>query len=76
MWIAKHSAAWYPVFIEIERSVARGVFKGDRTELDPEFVHRARNQLTQWRAWMAGDDANQAVLKATFSIPDSFSIPD
>lgn len=48
MWIARHSGAWFPTLIEIEKP-GRKIFttKGDPTS---EFSH-ARNQLNYWRSW-------------------------
>ena len=48
MWIARHSGAWFPTLIEIEKP-GRKIFtgKGDPTS---EFSH-ARNQLNHWRSW-------------------------
>jgi len=48
LWLSKHSGAWYPALVEIERP-RKKIFtaKGVPTA---EF-NQARNQFIQWRAW-------------------------
>ena len=48
MWIARHSGAWFPTLIEIEKP-GKKIFTG-RGDPTSEFS-QARNQLNYWRSW-------------------------
>jgi hypothetical protein len=66
MWVAMHSLAWFPTFIEIEDPKKR-VFT-DRAVPRQEFTH-ARNQLAQWRSWFNAP-ANALKFRSDYGIPD------
>jgi len=70
MWIAKHSATWFPTLIEIERPSKR-LFRNDGTPT-ANFT-QARDQLNEWRAWFAKPE-NQQVFVSSYGIPESFRL--
>jgi hypothetical protein len=65
MWIASHSASWFPTVIEIERP-GKKVFTQSNTP-SAEFT-QARHQLTQWRTWF-DSSANVQQFIESYGIP-------
>jgi Domain of unknown function (DUF4263) len=70
MWIAKHSATWFPTLIEIERPTKK-LFRADGNPT-AEFT-QAREQLNDWRTWFAKPE-NQQLFIATYGIPSNFRL--
>ena len=70
MWIAKHSATWYPTLIEIEKPSKR-VFSA-RGIPTAEFT-QARNQLAEWRVWFSKPENVQQFI-TSYAIPDWFRL--
>ena len=68
MWIARHSGAWFPTLIEIEKP-GRKIFtrKGDPTK---EFSH-ARNQLNYWNSWFK-NPTNVRQFMELYGIPSGW----
>lgn len=65
MWIARHSGAWFPTLIEIEKPgkkvfTKKGIPSSDFTQ--------AQNQLAQWRTWFNNPSNVQQFI-------DSYGIP-
>jgi len=68
MWIATHSAIWYPTLIEIEDPSKRLFTKsGQQTA---EFS-QAKNQLDRWRTWFS-NPTNLQVFMDEYGIPTSW----
>ena len=66
MMIAKNSAEWRPILIEIESPKKRIFTQGGKTR--SEF-NRARDQLTEWRAWF-NDHSNVDQFNERYGISD------
>lgn len=65
MWIATHSAGWYPTLIEIENPNKK-IFRNDGAPT-AEFT-QARNQLEQWRTWF-NNPSNIQQFMEMYKIP-------
>ena len=66
IWLARDSANFTPVFIEIESPCKRWFTK---QEVPTHDLIQALNQLAQWQAWF-NIPANANVFYQTFEIPD------
>lgn len=66
MWIATHSAGWYPTLIEIEKPEKR-IFK--RNGVPTANFTQAKNQLEQWRTWF-NNPSNVQLFMEMYQIPD------
>lgn len=66
MWIATHSAGWYPTLIEIERPDKK-IFKNNGVPT-ADFT-QAKNQLEQWRTWF-NNPSNVQLFMEMYQIPD------
>jgi len=66
MWVATHSAGWFPTLIEIERP-SKKIFKSDGVPT-ADFT-QARNQLEQWRSWF-NKPTNVQMFMDMYQIPD------
>lgn len=66
MWIATHSAGWYPTIIEIE-SPFKKIFKSNGQPTS-DFT-QARNQLEQWKTWF-NNPSNLLQFLEQYQIPD------
>jgi hypothetical protein len=64
MWLSKHSGAWFPAMIEIEKP-GKLIFTADGIPR-AEFTH-ARNQLKQWQVWL-NEPANQMKFMDDYGI--------
>ena len=68
MWIATHSAKWFPTLIEIEQP-SKPLFRKDLVPT-AQFT-QARDQLADWRAWF-NDPANRLVFQNEYGIPEKW----
>jgi hypothetical protein len=66
MWIATHSAGWYPTLIEIENPNKKN-FKNNGVPA-ADFT-QAKNQLEQWRTWF-NNPSNVQHFMEKYQIPD------
>ena len=69
LWVASHSAAWFPTFIEIE-SPQKRVFT--QQGIPSADFSQARNQLDQWRVWLE-DPVNQAKFIREYGIGETYT---
>lgn len=70
MWIAKHSATWYPTLVEIEKP-SKLLFNANG--IPTAAFTQARNQLTEWRVWFSKPENVQQFI-ASYAIPDWFRL--
>ena len=70
MWISKHSQAWYPTLIEIEKP-SKNLF-GANGKPTSEF-YQARNQLAEWRTWFSKPE-NVNLFNSEYGISSNFRI--
>ncbi len=68
LWITRDSGSIYIVLIEIETPRSRWFAKAGHPHAD---LTKARNQLTDWRAWFAGEGNTSRFLRE-YQIPDSW----
>lgn len=66
MWVATHSAGWFPTLIEIERP-SKKLFKSDGVP-SADFT-QAKNQLEQWRSWF-NKPSNVLLFMEMYQVPD------